>query len=176
MPRSRKPRGLPRVERLTIPFSADINALSFGQKSITAGDLGLDLNRSLRLQSISGTGTVVADSTCVLSGVVAIIADGQEGTVSSPIQFTHIPRKFNVRQQRIMDFGLVGSGASLAVITHTAPISASPLKNCSLYVTGVAVVEYLKSSAIHVVSLRKGYDDFEYIGENEHPCSSRGPT
>lgn len=141
-----------RGQVVRVPFKWTTPATQAAQsKQMTAGDLGLDISRPLRLLSLryEYIGVTAWDSTFI----VTLIADGQEGTVSMPHIVSPVVRRGYLRQRRIMDYGLYGTGGSLAVFILTG----TQFSAVSFTVTGHAVVEYLNSSTLHIVKGSEPY-------------------
>lgn len=153
------------ANKVVVPFVCNITADTSGTKRITAGDLGLDLSRPLKLISLHASYCAVFSSNISWSFLIMMVADGQEGTVSRLQQATSVPKVLHVRQSRIMDFGVYGSNGELAAISYQSPITGTSTATNKpvLCISGKAVVQYKNSATTHVVSISH-YDCIDRAG------------
>lgn len=139
---------------IVVPFTSSFDVLTPGTKQITAGDLGIDISRPLRIRSFHATATLVTTVYASASLNVCLVSDSQEGTVSRPYLLTPtVQTRIHVRQARFMDFGRYGTGGSLVLFTHDAVISGSAVTTATISITGKIVVEYQQSTSFKVVTV-----------------------
>lgn len=141
------------IETVVYPFVANISMASAGSKQLTAGDLGLDLTRPLRLVKLTGKAVILSLASSAGSLITTLVADGQEGNVSRPLLLSAQPSPFSVSQNRVMDFGLYGTNGTLAVFAHTAVVSATAETSPILSIVGEATIQYKRSESLRVVTL-----------------------